>query len=321
MLLIISNNDKLLENAAKLLSSNSLISNLNKSTIIIDEKTNIKDLEDKENKNKIYLQELGYENILMKGPFSQEVIMDVNVPKEKVVTNSSKLKFNITYAENLDFERSLATVYVNDVPIGSKKLSKDKSNNDTLEFDFLSEVVGKNYYQIKVVVPSKLTSKELTNVANIISCIGREVSSNNGNLNVVQDYEFKSNDKNSNLLVIGTPINNSIIKDLNSSLNLKFKDDFSGYEPDNKIKFVGDFSSQIESIQLIKSPYSNEKSAMVISETNSKDLNLATTYLTNLELTKSFKGDTVVVGENDYSEDKNYYPSKESVEVISNWYK
>lgn len=372
MLLIISNNDKLLENAAKLLSSNSLISNLNKSTIIINEKTNIKDLEDEENKNKIYLQELGYENILMKGPFSQEVIMDVNVPKEKVVTNSSKLKFNIRYAENLDFERSLATVYVNDVPIGSKKLSKDKSNNDTLEFDFPSEVVGKNYYQIKVVfnlelldlqcvtrdtdnpwayissknsfiefdykdnneltlanypypfvkndmlnevkvvVPSKLTSKELTNVANIISYIGRDVSSNSGNLNVVQDDEFKSNDKNSNLLVIGTPNNNSIIKDLNSSLNLKFKDNFSGYESDDKIKFVGDFSSQIASIQLIKSPYNNEKSAMVISATNSKDLNLVTTYLTSLELAKSFKGDTVVVGENAYSEDLSYNIKEES---------
>ena len=151
MLLIISNNDKLLKNAAKLLSSNSLISNLNKSTIIINEKTNIEDLEDKENINRIYLEELGYENILMKGPFSQEVIMDINAPKEKVVTNSSKLKFNIRYADNLDFERSLATVYVNDVPIGSKKLSKDKSDNDTLEFDFPSEVAGKNYYQIKVV--------------------------------------------------------------------------------------------------------------------------------------------------------------------------
>lgn len=372
MLLIISNNDELLKNVAKLLSSNSLISNLNKSSIIINEKTNIDDLENKEHSNRIYLGELGYENILMKGPFSQEVIMDINAPKEKIVTNSSKLKFNIRYADNLDFERSLATVYVNGVPIGSKKLSKDKSDNDTLEFDFPNEVAGKNYYQIKVVfnlelldlqcvtrdtdnpwayisstdsylefdykdnnelsfnnypypfvkkdilnevkvvLPSKLTSKELTNTANIIAYLGRETTYNNGSLSVVEENEFKNEDKNSNLLVIGTPKNNSIIKDINSSLNLKFNNNYSAYESDDKIKFIGDFASQVSSIQLIKSPYNESKNAMVISAVNYKYLNLATKYLTNMELTKSLEGDTIVLGENSYKEDLSYNIKEES---------
>ena len=376
MLLIISNNDELLKNGAKLLSSNSLISNLNKSSIIIDENTTVKDLEDEEDNNRIFLEELGYEKLFVKGPFSQEIIMDVNVPKEKLVTDSSKLRFNIRYANNLDFERSLATVYVNNIPIGSKKLSKDKSDNDTLEFEFPDEVVGKNYYQIKVVfnlelvdlecvtrdtdnpwayissedsfiefayednnklnfanypypfvennalndikvvVPSKLTSKELTNTANIVSYLGREVDSNNGDLSVVQDNELTKEDKSSNLLVIGTPKNNSIIKDLNSSLNLKFKDDFSGYESDDKIQFVDNFASQVSSIQLIKSPYDNEKNAIVISATNSKYLDLATTYLTNLGLTKSLKGDTVVLGENSYIEDLSYNTQEKNEKEI-----
>lgn len=372
MLLIISNNNELLKNASKLLSSNSLVSNLNKDSIIINENVNIKDLEDDKNTNRIYLEEVGYENIFVKGPFSQEIIMDVNVPKDKVVTNSSKLKFNIRYANNLDFERSLATVYVNDIPIGSKKLSKDNSDNDTLEFNLPSEVVGKNYYQIKVVfnlelldlqcvtrdtdnpwayissknsfiefsykennelrftnypnpfvkndiyndikvvVPSKLTSKDLTNTANIISYIGRDVIYNNGDLSVVQDNEFKNEDKKSNLLVIGTPTNNSIIKDMNSGLNLKFKNNYNGYESDDKIKFIGDFSSQVASIQLIKSPYDKDKSAMVISATNTNDLSLARTYLTNLDLTKYLRGDTIVVGKNSYIEDLSYNTKKDS---------
>lgn len=378
MLLIISNNDELLKNAAKLLSSNSLISNLNKSTIIIDKNTNINDLDDEENTNRIYLEDLGYENILMKGPFSQEVIININSPKDQVVTNSSKLKFNIRYAENLDFERSLATVYVNDVPIGSKKLSKEKSNDDILEFDFPDEVAGKNYYQIKVVfnlelldlqcvtrdtdnpwayisskdsfiefdyndnnelkftnypypfvkdnafnelkvvVPSKLTSKELTNTANIIAYIGREITSNKGDLSVVSENEISKDDKNSNLLVIGTPSNNSLIKDMNGSLNLKFNKDYSGYEANEKIKFVGDFSSQIASMQLIKSPYNKDKNAMVISAINSKYLNLVTPYLSSLEITKSLKGDTIVLGENSYMEELSYNIKEESEEKVSN---
>lgn len=374
MLLIISNNDKLLKSAAKLISSNSLINNLNKNTIIINEKTNVEDLYDEEKINRIYLEKLGYENILLKGPFTQETIMDINAPKDKVVTSSSKLKFNIRYADNLDFERSLATVYVNNIPIGSKKLSKEKSDNDTLEFNFPSEVVGKNYYQVKVVfnlelldlecvtrdtdnpwayisskdsfiefdyednnglkfanypypfvkndvfnevkvvVPNNLTSKELTNTANIIAYIGREVTYNNGDISVVKASELKNKDKESNLLVIGTPNNNSLIKDINSNLNLKFKNNYDGYESDDKIKFIGDFASQLASIQLIKSPYNNDKNAMVISATNANNLNLATPYLTSLELTKLLKGDTIVLGENSYIEELSYNIKEESTD-------
>lgn len=371
MLLLISNNDKLLENAAKLISSNLLISNLDKSTIIINENTHIEDLDSKDKGNRVYLEELGYENILMKGPFSQEITMDVNTPKDKVATSSSKIKFNIRYAQNLDFERSLVTVYVNDVPIGSKKLYKDKNNKDTIEFDFPKEIVGKNYYQIKVVfnlelldlqcvtrdtdnpwayissknsfiefdyednnklnldnypypfvknhmyndlkiiVPSKLTSKQLTHIANIVSYIGREVNYNNGEFSVIQEDELKKEDKNSNLLVIGTPTNNSLIKNINNSLNLKFNDNFIGYKSDGKINFTGDFDSRLSSIQLIKSPYKKDKNVMVICATYPKYLNLTAEYLSNMTLAKTLKGDTIVIGENSYIKDLNYHPTEE----------
>ncbi|WGX75588.1 cellulose biosynthesis cyclic di-GMP-binding regulatory protein BcsB [Paraclostridium bifermentans] len=59
------------------------------------------------------------------------------------------LKFR--YAKNLDFERSLVTVYVNDKPISSKKLSLEKADNDTLEVNLPTDVLGKNYYKIKIV--------------------------------------------------------------------------------------------------------------------------------------------------------------------------
>ncbi|HSQ89023.1 cellulose biosynthesis cyclic di-GMP-binding regulatory protein BcsB, partial [Romboutsia sp.] len=84
-LIIISNNDELLKNAAKLLSSDYLINNLNKDSIIIDKNTDINDLKVKENTGKVSLKDLGYENMIVKGPFSQEVIMDINTPKNKVV--------------------------------------------------------------------------------------------------------------------------------------------------------------------------------------------------------------------------------------------
>ncbi|MGG7060413.1 cellulose biosynthesis cyclic di-GMP-binding regulatory protein BcsB, partial [Clostridium tertium] len=130
MIIIIANKEELLEKASRIISSDELLKNLNTDSMTINEDTDVDDLNKKISSNRVYLKDLGYDNIIEKGPFSQETIIDLNVPKNKVVTNGSKIKFNIRYAQNLDFERSLATVYINEIPIGSKKLSKEKSNND-----------------------------------------------------------------------------------------------------------------------------------------------------------------------------------------------
>lgn len=375
MLLIISNNDELLKNSAKLISSNDLISNLNKDSIIINENSDISDLIKKEDDNRVYLEELGYEDLVVKGPFSQEIIIDINTPKNKVITNNSKLNFKIRYAENLDFNRSLVTVYVNNVPIGSKKLSKDKSDNDLIQLSLPSEVAGKNYYQVKVVfnlelldlacvtrdtdnpwayiskesyiefdyndntslnfsnysfpfikegkyndirivVPNKLSSKELTNIAGIISYMGHDINSNLGDLSVVKENEINRKDKNSNLIVIGTPKNNSLIKDLNNDLNVKFTDDYRGFQSNEKIKFIGDYSSELISIQLINSPYKKDKSILAIASPNTSNLNLINKYLNDLEITKSLKGDTILLGEDGYVEDLNYHKTEDKKDKV-----
>lgn len=375
MLLIISNNDELLKNSAKLISSNDLISNLNKDSIIINENSDISDLIKKEDDNRVYLEELGYEDLVVKGPFSQEIIIDINTPKNKVITNNSKLNFKIRYAENLDFNRSLVTVYVNNVPIGSKKLSKDKSDNDLIQLSLPSEVAGKNYYQVKVVfnlelldlacvtrdtdnpwayiskesyiefdyndntslnfsnysfpfikegkyndikivVPNKLSSKELTNIAGIISYMGHDINSNLGDLSVVKENEINRKDKNSNLIVIGTPKNNSLIKDLNNDLNVKLTDDYRGFQSNEKIKFIGDYSSELISIQLINSPYKKDKSILAIASPNTSNLNLINKYLNDLEITKSLKGDTILLGEDGYVEDLNYHKTEDKKDKV-----
>ncbi|HSQ89156.1 cellulose biosynthesis cyclic di-GMP-binding regulatory protein BcsB, partial [Romboutsia sp.] len=332
----------------------------------------INDLKVKENTGKVSLKDLGYENMIVKGPFSQEVIMDINTPKNKVVELGSKIKLNIRYAQNLDFERSLATVYVNDVPIGSKKFVKEKSNNDSIELNLPNEVVGKNYYQMKVVfnlelldlvcdtrdtdnpwayisnesfiefdynnnkelkfstypypfvennkfndltvvIPDSSGSKQLTDIANIIAYMGHEVEFNNGKLNVVKSSEFKKQDKEDNLIIIGTPSNNHLIKDINKDLNLKFKKDYKGFEANDKIKFIGEYSLEVASIQLIDSPYSKNKSAMIIASTDIADLSLSSKYLSDLNLTKSLKGDTIVIGRNGYVQDLDYKAKEEVV--------
>lgn len=354
MILIISDNSKSLKNATKLICNNELLNELNSSSFIIDETKDVSDIK-KDTKNKLTLNDLGYNDFLLKGPFSQETNFDVSIPKNKISTAGSILNLKFRYAKNLDFERSLVTVYVNDKPISSKKLSLEKADNDNLEVNLPTDVLGKNYYKIKVVfnlelkdlmcvtrdtdnpwayildssfikfdfkdndslnfksypypfidnqqandinvvVSKNLNSSDLSNIANIIGNMGRDAVYNTGNLNVLTDSEFLNTNKKGNLIVIGTPDDNSILKDINKDLYIKFDKNFSGFENNDKIKFLDDkYSKQLSTIQLINSPYSKSNSAIIVSSLDKNSLSSSVRYLSDNNLTRDLKGDAAVV--------------------------
>lgn len=354
MILIISDNSKALKNATKLICNNELLNELNSSSFIIDETKDVSDIK-KDTKNKLTLNDLGYNDFLLKGPFSQETNFDVSIPKNKISTAGSILNLKFRYAKNLDFERSLVTVYVNDKPISSKKLSLEKADNDNLEVNLPTDVLGKNYYKIKVVfnlelkdlmcvtrdtdnpwayildssfikfdfkdndslnfksypypfidnqqandinvvVSKNLNSSDLSNIANIIGNMGRDAVYNTGNLNVLTDSEFLNTNKKGNLIVIGTPDDNSILKDINKDLYIKFDKNFSGFENNDKIKFLDDkYSKQLSTIQLINSPYSKSNSAIIVSSLDKNSLSSSVRYLSDNNLTRDLKGDAAVV--------------------------
>lgn len=365
MILIISDNSKALKNATKLICNNELLNELNSSNFIIDETKDVSDIK-KDTKNKLTLNDLGYNDFLLKGPFSQETNFDVSIPKNKISTAGSILNLKFRYAKNLDFERSLVTVYVNDKPISSKKLSLEKADNDNLEVNLPKDVLGKNYYKIKVVfnlelkdlmcvtrdtdnpwayildssfikfdfkdnnslnfksypypfidnqqandinvvVSKNLNSSDLSNIANIIGNMGRDAVYNTGNLNVLNDSEFLNTNKKGNLIVIGTPDDNSILKDINKDLYIKFDKNFSGFENNDKIKFLDDkYSKQLSTIQLINSPYSKSNSAIIVSSLDKNSLSSSVRYLSDNNLTRDLKGDAAVVNRDGGIQDINF---------------
>lgn len=365
MILIISDNSKALKNATKLICNNDLLNELNSSSFIIDETKDVSDIK-KDIKNKLTLNDLGYNDFLLKGPFSQETNFDVSIPKNKISTAGSILNLKFRYAKNLDFERSLVTVYVNDKPISSKKLSLEKADNDNLEVNLPTDVLGKNYYKIKVVfnlelkdlmcvtrdtdnpwayildssfikfdfkdnnslnfksypypfidnqqandinvvVSKDLNSSDLSNIANIIGNMGRDAVYNTGNLNVLTDSEFLNTNKKGNLIVIGTPDDNSILKDINKDLYIKFDENFSRFENNDKIKFLDDkYSKQLSTIQLINSPYSKSNSAIIVSSLDKNSLSSSVRYLSDNNLTRDLKGDAAVVNRDGGIQDINF---------------
>lgn len=74
------------------------------------------------------------------GPFRQETNYFINFENNRQLTYGSELELHYRYSENLDFDRSLVSVYVNDVPIGSQKLSQASAKDDVLVLDIPTDI-------------------------------------------------------------------------------------------------------------------------------------------------------------------------------------
>lgn len=76
------------------------------------------------------------------GPFHQ--VGDIYLPFSGgyVLAESGMVDLKFRYSENLDFNRSMITVYWGDVPVGSKRLTRENAGGDTLSFTMPDDVVG-----------------------------------------------------------------------------------------------------------------------------------------------------------------------------------
>ncbi|NFE82417.1 cellulose biosynthesis cyclic di-GMP-binding regulatory protein BcsB, partial [Clostridium sporogenes] len=353
LLLLISNNEENMIKASKLLCSRDYMKQMDKDNIMVNDSMDVEDIKD-EKGNKVLLSDLGYGNVSLKGPFKQEATFNLNIPKDRFIKEGAKVVINNRYSKNIDFDRSLITVYINDTPIGSKKLDSKAADNDSFEVSIPKDIRNNNNYEIKVVfnleikdlfctfregenpwayilnnsyihVPykegrdavfenypnpfiynggindltlvlsDKTTSEELNFAGNIMATIGHDININTGELSAVAAKDLSSKLKKNNLIVIGTPESNSIIKNLNKNLYIKFNKGFSGFLSNEKMKFFQDYSSKLASVQLIDSPYNKENKAMIVTSTYTRDLVLAQKYLSDISLVKNLKGNAVTI--------------------------
>ncbi|MGO5066781.1 cellulose biosynthesis cyclic di-GMP-binding regulatory protein BcsB [Clostridium sporogenes] len=150
LLLLISNNEKNIIKASKLLCSKDYMKQVDKDTIIINDSMDVEDIKE-EKWNKVVLSDLGYDNVILKGPFKQEATFNLNIPKDRFIKEGSKIVINNRYSKNIDFDRSLITVYINDTPVSSKKLNSKYADNDSFEISIPKDIRNTSNYEIKVV--------------------------------------------------------------------------------------------------------------------------------------------------------------------------
>ncbi len=96
------------------------------------------------------LEKLTGSGLTFVGPFHREQLIYLPFGTDYVLDSTGKISMRFRYSENLNFTRSMITVYWGDIPIASKKLSKDKASDDELSFTMPADVIGTAAGSIKV---------------------------------------------------------------------------------------------------------------------------------------------------------------------------
>jgi len=84
------------------------------------------------------------------GPFHQEQNIYLPFSEDYFLSDAGKVTLNFRYSDNLDFNRSMITVYWGNIPIASKKLDRDKATGDELTFAMPADVVGTTAGSIRI---------------------------------------------------------------------------------------------------------------------------------------------------------------------------
>ncbi|GAA0076299.1 cellulose biosynthesis cyclic di-GMP-binding regulatory protein BcsB [Clostridium sp. CTA-5] len=149
MLLVICNNNDNLTKGIKTLMNKELIYQLNNDFFIVNKSLEEQDkiLDESE---KITFKDMGVNEINLKGEFRRSATLNYSLPKNRKLSSGDKVKIFMRYSQNLDFDRALVTIYINETPIGSKKLEKEKCNNDELELIIPDDIKESNYMNLKI---------------------------------------------------------------------------------------------------------------------------------------------------------------------------
>lgn len=129
ILLVTSSNAELLVKAGRLAGNPDLLDQLSSNSKIVDSSTVV----DTPVTNLSKSVQLTQNGDRLTGMKHQERSYFISMPVNRSLASASQVNLDFRYAQNLDFDRSMVTVLVNNIPIGSKKLVSALAEGDTLQ--------------------------------------------------------------------------------------------------------------------------------------------------------------------------------------------
>lgn len=155
LLFIVSNDNESLSKAIQVLEHPDLVGQMGESTYIIKKDVVISN-EKSEDDDYFTFKELGYGSLFFEGALYQAGTVDVELEKGWSIEEGAKLHLNMRYSEVINYERSALTLYLNNVPIASKSLSKELANKDEIDIEIPKDLLDNDYYQLEIVFYFKM---------------------------------------------------------------------------------------------------------------------------------------------------------------------
>ncbi len=290
------------------------------------------------------------------GPFHQKQTIYLPFSGGYVLSGTGKIDLSFRYSENLDFDRSLITVYWGDTPVASKKLTKENAGGDTLSFSLPADVLGatansiqiafdlelpdlfctprmdempwayvaetstfylpvgktgtlsfdnqpapfelsNRFNEVTVVIPDNITSAEMNTLGQVVALYGVNISAY-GSIQVERASQFDGSSTDRNLIVLGTYQDNALLRTLNESLSFRYTESGTSFASNSSQILSEEFASRIGVMQLLQSPYGEDRALLAVCTANDDAMKLIDTYLRKDSDTWKLTDDAVVFDPN-----------------------
>lgn len=146
-LVITAKNEVALVKAGRMLGNPLLMNQLKANTKVLSKNEEVKT---PVVEPETYINFAGNDGTYFKGAFRQVKEFTINYPANRSLSDASEFYLNYRYSENLDFDRSLMTVYINDIPVGSRKLFQEKAGGDEATIAIPTDIDISGAFQVKV---------------------------------------------------------------------------------------------------------------------------------------------------------------------------
>ena len=299
------------------------------------------------------VKDIAGQGMMFIGPFHQEQILYLPFKNDYVLSSSGKISLKFRYSDNLDFNRSLITVYWGNIPVASKKLSGENAGNDELTFTMPVDVVGTTAKSIKIAfdleirdllcsmrqdqmpwayvtedsqlyLPSQVNtnlsfdyipfpfqnsgifsdvmivtsdepdSTELNLLGKIIALYGEDVNAY-GDLKVIKASEFSENDADYHIITAGIPKNNRFLRSLNQNLYFQYNEAGDAFLSNKRLVLADQYARQTVAIQLLESPYEEERAVLAVCCTGQDTMQLALNFFSSSKKRWELTGDCVLL--------------------------
>lgn len=155
ILIVTGTNEQAMENAAKLFANKTMMEQLGYMSKVVNEDQDF-EVEPKSFEQYRMLTQTGTQ---LSGVGENSMNYYIDFPYNRSITDKSQIYLVFRYADNLDFDSSMMTVYLNETPVSSKKLSRNSVARDEVTFNIPNDIAVSGNFVIRVAFDLQTTGE------------------------------------------------------------------------------------------------------------------------------------------------------------------